>query len=246
MSKEVYIRLRDGEKESEMKMDSVNTEHQLALMDGVFKFFNLDVDFKELADIYHRSGKAYKEFYENMDSETDYHKEIEKEPRRAVAKAASSITKEQIVAAYQEAEKETANHEEQENEQEPEAKEEVELVNGYHPAYDPKNTHYFETGIKYDSFNKPLYKCRYSCPCCHDESNHYIKTGTQHVRCWKCQRMLKVNPATVHGEPDKSKNPEMYRDQFGNFYIAGAFVPDVKTLAEAEMEQESKDDSAIK
>ncbi|UOE58033.1 hypothetical protein [Cytobacillus oceanisediminis] len=243
MSKEVYIRLRDGDKESEMKVDSINPEHQLALMDGVFKFFNLDVDFKELADIYHRSGKAYKEFYEHMDSESDYHKEIEKEPRRAVAKTASGLTKEKFEAAY----KDSAEDEElPDNQEQPkELEEESEPVNGFHSAYDPKNTHYFETGIKFDSLNKPLYKCRYRCPSCNDESNHYIKKGTQHVRCWKCQRMLKVNPATVHGEPDKSKNPEMYRDQFGNFYIAGAFVPDVKTLAEAEMEQESEDDSAI-
>lgn len=216
MTKEVYIRFKDGEKESELKLESINSEHQLALMDGVFKFFNLDVDFKELATIYHRSGKAYQEFFEKMDANTDYKEELT-EPK---------VNTEQYATALKETVIETEKAKVVEHK----------TINGYHPSYDLKNTDYFTTGIKYDSLGKPLYKCRYKCPQCNDESNHYVKTATQHVRCWKCQRMLKVQPATVHGEPEKANNPEIYRDTNGNFYVAGSFEIEIKTLADIEKE----------
>jgi hypothetical protein len=211
MSKEIYMRIRDGEKESEIKLPNLDPQHQLALIDGVFKFFDLDVDFMEMAEIYNRSGKAYKEFFNEIDSKSNYTEEIVKVPRKAKTKIDQKITSDQYEATYNE----IRVSEIPENN--------LPLNNGYHPRYEFNNDNYYVTGIKYNSLNNPIYKCRYKCPQCKKESNRYIKKGTKHIRCWQCQRILKVQPATIYGEPSKEKDPESYRDEKGNFYIAGSF-----------------------
>jgi hypothetical protein len=216
MTKQIFIRLKDGEKESELKMDAFASEHQLAVIDGLFKFFDVHVDFKELADVYMRSGEAYKSFFEKMDSDVPYNNEQSKEKRVGTAKI-TKVDAEQYENALKETETATETNS---------------AIFGYHSSYDPLNNDYYVTGIKYDSTGKPQYKCRYKCPACHNESNHYIRPGIPQVKCWECNRLLKVKPSTIHGEPDKSKSPELYRDQKGNFFIAGAFEPDVKTLAD--------------
>lgn len=228
--KEIYIRLRDGEKESELKMNHIEDEHKLSVIDGLFKFFDVEVDFKDLADIYHRSGKAYQDFYDNIDSETDYNDE---KPKVDTEQWAATL-KEELESSQAKKSKETL----------------IENSNKDHQSTEPikaaphlNSNDHFLTGIKYDSLGKPLYRCRYKCPDkqCEHESNHYVKIGTQHVRCWQCQRMLKVKPATSFGEPDKEKNPDMYRDDNGNFYIAGSFEMSAKTLADKEAEQHELD-----
>jgi hypothetical protein len=198
MEKEVYIRLRSGDKESELNLKQVSAEHQLALMDGIFKFFDLDVDFKEISDIYHRSGKAYQEFFNEVDN---IEKPIKDTPKKVDPEEyAASLQKQEAIQQQS-----VPDH--------------------------------FVTGIKYDRLNRPLYKCRYKCSDCATERNHYIKIGTKNIRCYGCQRILKVKPATAFGEPEKEKDPNMYRDSNGNFYIAGNFEPDVKTFADKEAEQ---------
>ncbi|MCA1066100.1 hypothetical protein QTG56_25575 (plasmid) [Rossellomorea sp. AcN35-11] len=226
MTKEVYIKLKDGEKESEMKLMDVEPQHQLALMDGVFRFFDLDVDFKEMAEVYRRSGKAYKEFFNEMDSHSDYeHDGSHKEKNSQKTK----VTAEEFTAAY----------EEKNNESEviqPASSPEESVVEGYHPDYQFSDNNYFETGIKYDSLNRPMYRCRYKCPKCKSESNKYIRVGTKDVRCWQCNNVMKTRPATPHGVPQKKQSPNLYRDQNGNFYIAGDFDQSVITMSESEKE----------
>lgn len=75
--KEVTIHFRKGEQEAKMKLSQVNAENQLALIDGVFKFFDIHVDFKEMAAIYQRSGKAYADFFNQLDSEESSDKKVE-------------------------------------------------------------------------------------------------------------------------------------------------------------------------
>lgn len=233
MKKEIYIRFKDGEKESELRIDNLDAEHQLALVDGVFKFFDIDVDFKEMAYISLNSRNAYKEFFDNQEPEVDYKEDILAENPNPLRKMDTE--------QYAEAVKETVNILSVEDKPtatiKPDKKDES-YIPGFHHSYDPMNTDYFTTGLKYDSLGRPQYKCRYKCPNCNDESNHYIKTDTKHVRCWKCQRMLKVKPATVHGIPEKDKDPELYRDSNGNFFMGGAFEMDVRTLSNAENETE--------
>jgi DNA-directed RNA polymerase subunit RPC12/RpoP len=228
MSKEIYIKLKDGEKESEMKMVDVEPQHQLALMDGVFRFFDLDIDFKEMADVYHRSGKAYKEFFDGMDTEEAGQKDEKTIVNsKEKVKPKSNVTAEQFEAAYQE--KPAVEETKQVASNKVESK-----VEGYHPEYEFTNDNYYATGIKYDSLNRPLYRVRYKCPRCKDESNKYVKSGTKEVQCWQCSKKMDVRPATVHGAPQKEKDPNLFRDQNGNFYIAGSFEQDVTTMSDIE------------
>jgi hypothetical protein len=211
MSKEIYMRIKEGKKEFEIKLPLLDPQHQLALIDGVFKFFDLDVDFMEMAEVYNRSGKAYKEFFNELDSKYKYTEEIVKVPRKAKTKIDQKNASDQYKATYNKV-KVSEMH-----------KDNLALINGYHPKYEFNNEKYYATGVKYNSLNNPIYKCRYKCPQCRKESNQYIKKDTNHIRCWRCQRVLKVQPATLQGEPAKEKDPEIYRDNKGNFYIAGSF-----------------------
>jgi DNA-directed RNA polymerase subunit RPC12/RpoP len=196
MEKEIYIRLRSGEKESELSLKQVSEEYQLALMYGVFKFFDLNVDFKEIREVYHRSGKAYKDFFDKVDN-------IEKSSQ------VDSSTK-------------------------VDSKEYAEALRKQNKTTPPEqsSTEHYVTGVKYDNLNRPLYRCRYKCSDCSTERNHYIKPGTRTIRCYGCQKVLVVKPATSFGEPEKGKDPNSYRDSNGNFYIAGEFQADTKTLAD--------------
>jgi hypothetical protein len=196
MTKEVYIRLKDGEKEAELKIEVIEPEHQLSMIDGMLRFFDVQVDFKELSDIYRRSGKAYQEFYEKIDSDKNYEDEKPEE------KPAEKIDSEKYA-------------------------EELKI----------QNDHYV-TGMKYDLLNNPLYRCRYKCTC-GAESNHYVRVGTKYIHCYTCNRALKVKPATTFGEVEHGKNPELYRDNKGNFYVAGRFEQEVKTPDDAEKDLEN-------
>lgn len=62
-NKELSITMSDGDKKTEFKTNNFNPEHQLAVIDGLFKFFDIHVDFKEMIDVYNKTGKAYQEFY---------------------------------------------------------------------------------------------------------------------------------------------------------------------------------------
>lgn len=62
-NKELFIMMSDGDKKTEFKTNNFKPEHQLAVIDGLFKFFDIEVDFKEMIETYEKSGKAYQEFY---------------------------------------------------------------------------------------------------------------------------------------------------------------------------------------
>lgn len=61
--KELSITLFDGEKKAEFTTNNFNPKYQIAVMDGLFKFFDIDVNFEEMIRIYHKTGKSYQEFY---------------------------------------------------------------------------------------------------------------------------------------------------------------------------------------
>lgn len=70
-AKELKVTLKDGEKESSITLSEFNEDHQLAVIDGFFKFFDVKVDFKEMIEVYRRSGKEYKEFYDKLDKQEE-------------------------------------------------------------------------------------------------------------------------------------------------------------------------------
>ncbi|KAA6447005.1 hypothetical protein [Bacillus swezeyi] len=226
-SKEVYIRMRNGNKETELRLSNICPEHQLAMIDGMFKFFELDVDFKEMADIYNRSAKAYQEFFAQLDSEengtkTDQIKMKHHDPKseyNSIPPRKENIKKivDKHVTGPSKVSKPNSND-----------------SNSFIRTSDYSND-YFITGVKLSRNKEVLYRCRYKCDC-GDESNHYIKIGTMSVPCWKCSKRLEVSPATQFGEPEEGKNREMYRDSYGNFYIAGKFERNVLTLSDRDKE----------
>lgn len=64
--KELSITMSDGDKKTEFKTNNFNPEHQLAVIDGLFKFFDIKVNFVEMVHVYNKTGKAYQEFYGEM------------------------------------------------------------------------------------------------------------------------------------------------------------------------------------
>lgn len=68
-NKELYLRMRNGEKESELTIPAFNGDNQLAIIQGVFSFFDVDVNFKEMAEIDIRTRQAYASFYKQGETE---------------------------------------------------------------------------------------------------------------------------------------------------------------------------------
>lgn len=62
MDKTYRIKLKDGEKEAELEMN-YQPEHELIIMDGVFKFFGIDVQYEEIAAEQLKIHQMYKEYY---------------------------------------------------------------------------------------------------------------------------------------------------------------------------------------
>jgi hypothetical protein len=93
---------------------------------------------------------------------------------------------------------------------------------------------HYVTGIKYDDNEAPLYKVRYKCPECLNQSNKYIKPRTNKIKSHCCDKLMDVSPATTHGDPKEGVNPELYRDSYGNFYVAGLQEKEIITMNDKE------------
>lgn len=61
--KELTITLTDGNKKAKYRTNHFDSEQQLAVIDGLFKFFDVDIDFIQMVNTYKKTGKAYAEFY---------------------------------------------------------------------------------------------------------------------------------------------------------------------------------------
>ncbi|MNW32230.1 hypothetical protein D3C74_91700 [compost metagenome] len=60
--KEIYIHLKDGEKEAELKLSDAEEWERLALVQTLLDFFHIDSNFKDMADIYFKTSDQFKEF----------------------------------------------------------------------------------------------------------------------------------------------------------------------------------------
>jgi DNA-directed RNA polymerase subunit RPC12/RpoP len=97
--KEIFIRFKEGEREAEMSFSDTQPEYQLALIDGIFKFFDINVNFKEMAEVDIRTRQAYQEFFLRSNT-TNFTETNEEVPKKAVADIEQTI--EEVAAAYQE------------------------------------------------------------------------------------------------------------------------------------------------
>lgn len=80
----------------------------------------------------------------------------------------------------------------------------------------PSETDFHHTGIKFDTYNRPKYRCSYECPKCGENGRHYIPMHITKVSCHKCQTPLVVEPATDLGKG----TTEEHRDENGNYFFA--------------------------
>ncbi|MBU8576458.1 hypothetical protein ACQKEX_14510 [Bacillus pumilus] len=57
----MYLKLKNGDKELEINIPG--PVNQLQIIDGMFRFFDINIDYKEITDFYSAVGKAYSDFY---------------------------------------------------------------------------------------------------------------------------------------------------------------------------------------
>lgn len=170
--KEIFIRFKQGDKEAEMALDNLHPENQLALMDGLFKFFDVDVAFKELVEVSLRTRKAYLDFYKetNTTAFTETNEQIEEpvveEPEGKVAEIKEELKKQA---------EDSANWE---------------------TSTDQKEESHWYTGIKVKN-GVEHFKLHYRCPTCMKASNVYIKKNDRYVHCYDCNTKMMVKPATT-------------------------------------------------
>lgn len=68
---------------------------------------------------------------------------------------------------------------------------------------------YWVTGIKYNEYGIPHYKCHYFCKC-GKEGNHYILPEVKEIICHECAAEIEVIKASDEKE----------RDGWGNYFVA--------------------------
>jgi ribosomal protein S27E len=170
-TKEVSIRFKDGEKEAELNLVEVSPEHQLALIDGVFKFLNIDVSFKEMAEVSLQTRKAYLDFF-NKTNVTDF--------------TETNEVIEEIEEIEETKEEPTISIELKEN-----AKDEK---NWDIQSLEEIKPHWY-TGIMVKK-GVEHFKAYYKCPSCSKKATVYVKKTDRNCRCYDCGTMMMLRPAT--------------------------------------------------
>ena len=200
--------MRDGEKHSEVTLTDIEEQYKLAVIDGMFKFFDVDVNFKEMADTYLKVAKSYKDFYENV--ETPNLTESN-EPVEAIVLTEEKEQTEDV-PDFSSFAKRTGTV--KKNAEEDEIKQAAWNWSKDTPSPEPINDHY-KTGIKIKNGVK-YYRCHYVCEKCGNRGNHYILEKDPSITCHDCGIRMRVRSATAKGFP--------HVDIFTNFFIACAFI----------------------
>lgn len=170
--KEVRIRFKDGEKESELTFNGINEHHKLSLIDGFFKFFDLNVDFQEMAETYLKVGHSYKDFYKEVDPSKD------EMLGSVTSKKAEDVTLKDIDT------------------------EKMQIENNWKIEESSSDPDFRKTGIKIRENGTKYYRCRYICSKCRNKGNHYIKKTDGFITCHECGNRMRVISATEKGFPD--------------------------------------------
>lgn len=76
----------------------------------------------------------------------------------------------------------------------------------------------------------PKYQTYYVCPECGNKAKRYLSKDEKVCECHKCNHTMEVMEATEKGFP--------YKDQFGNFFIAGDRYPGIPILPDNANESE--------
>lgn len=169
-SKELTVRFKEGEKEAELNIVDFNADNQLALLDGMFKFFDIDVAFKELAQISIHTRQAYQDFFEKT-NEINW-TETNEEP---AAEPETNVDINTIITN-------------------PELVKQAEITENWTPATEKEETHWY-TGIKVKG-GVEHYRLHYKCPSCGKSGNQYIEKTERRVGCYDCRTKMNVRPAT--------------------------------------------------
>lgn len=64
--KELCIRLKDGDKEAELRISSSQDWERLALIQCFLDFFHIDSHFSDMADVYFKTSDRFKEYLESI------------------------------------------------------------------------------------------------------------------------------------------------------------------------------------
>lgn len=169
-SKEMYIRFKDGNKEVELNLVDFQPENQLAVLDGVFKFFEIDIAFKEIAEISLHTRKAYLDFY-NGTTTTEW-TETNEEPIIEAPIVEETITPK------------------------PESIKQAEVPANWTVEATVKEEEYWFTGIKKKA-GINHYRLHYKCPSCLGVGNIYIKKEDRSCYCRDCRTQMMVRPAST-------------------------------------------------
>lgn len=97
-NKELHIIMTNGDKKSELRIQDFHSEFQLTLIDGMFKFFDINVNISEMINVYKKSGEAFKDFYEPINNrqltETNEQIEVESATEALVTETDTSLLEE--------------------------------------------------------------------------------------------------------------------------------------------------------
>jgi DNA-directed RNA polymerase subunit RPC12/RpoP len=169
-SKELTVRFKEGEKEAEISIVDFKMENQLALLDGMFKFFDIDVAFKELAQISLHTRQAYHDFFEET-NQINW-TETNEEPTTAEPESNAEIS----------------------TTTDPELAKQAEITDNWTVTAEKEETHWY-TGIKVRG-GIEHYRLHYKCPSCGKSGNQYVKKTDRRVDCYDCRTKMNVRPAT--------------------------------------------------
>lgn len=198
--KELYLMMKNGEKQTELRIPSFDEQNQLAVIQGVFNFFDVPVDFKEMAEVDIKTRRAYASFYNDRPTElTEIGEDIALTKPTTEFSTKTEGTEEELIQEEEHLQEAYIIKEEEKYIEEPEEKQEEE-------------NDYLITGIKIIG-GKKRYRCRYTCPKCDHRSNHYVLENEKTLYCYNCKKKMVVKTATPKPFPTQ--------DTYGNFFIAG-------------------------
>jgi hypothetical protein len=197
--KELYLKMKDGEKETELRIPSFDEQNQLAIIQGVFNFFDVPVDFKEMAEVDIKTRQAYASFYNGRPTEfTEIGEDVALTKPTTEFSIKTEGTEETLIQEQDQIQEAYIIKEEEKHIEETEKIQE--------------ENDYIITGIKTIG-GKKRYRCRYTCPKCDHRSNHYVLENEKTLYCYECKKKMVIKTATPEPFPTQ--------DKFGNFFIAG-------------------------
>ncbi|WPS89904.1 hypothetical protein SMD22_13520 [Brevibacillus halotolerans] len=198
MSLLVKISIKDDKgKEAGIELQENDYLAKLVIIQNVFNLFGVDKDILKTVNEFEKIGKAYSNFFENMQQEEEQKIEQHLDNNDENQKIEQHLdnndeNREQVSADLLEDKKSNESHE-----------------NVVHVA------DYLTTGIKEDANGTKRYKLRYECPICMNKGVHYIYKNSTETWCHACGSKMPIKSAHKDGFPN--------RDSHGNFYRAGDY-----------------------